>query len=283
MTDPLVAPAGTVTTIDVEFQLVDAADVPLNLTALAPWVDPKFVPVMVTDEPMGPAVVDKLAILGTWYTVNGVPLLGVPFTVTTTFPDVAPLGTGTVMLVAVQFVGVAAVPLNIIVLPPCGDPKFTPVIATEVPAGPAIGDMPLIVGVVETVKGTALLEIPFTTTTRLPDVAAIGTGTEILVAVQFVGDAATPLNVTVLVPWVDPKLVPAIVTGAPGTAVVGETAPISGSGICPLNVLLTLSKVAVSRVDVLPLASTSPTSTFVVMVIVCVDPNWVQFTPSGDW
>lgn len=46
------------------------------------------------------------------------PLLATPLTVTTTFPLVAPLGTGTAMLVALQLVGVAAVPLNVTVLDP---------------------------------------------------------------------------------------------------------------------------------------------------------------------
>ena len=45
-------------------------------------------------------------------TVKLIPLLAAPPTVTTTFPLVAPAGTGTAMLVALQFVGVAAVPLN---------------------------------------------------------------------------------------------------------------------------------------------------------------------------
>ena len=46
------------------------------------------------------------------------PLLAVPPTVTTTFPVVAPVGTGTAMLVALQLVGVAEVPLNVTVLVP---------------------------------------------------------------------------------------------------------------------------------------------------------------------
>ena len=39
-------------------------------------------------------------------TVKPTPLLATPPTVTTTFPLVAPLGTGTVMLVALQALGV---------------------------------------------------------------------------------------------------------------------------------------------------------------------------------
>ena len=51
-------------------------------------------------------------------TVNIRPLLACLFTVTTTLPEAAPEGTAVVMLVAVQAVGVAAVPLNVTVLLP---------------------------------------------------------------------------------------------------------------------------------------------------------------------
>ena len=69
-------------------------------------------------------------------TVKFTPLLATPPTVTATFPVVAPLGTGTVILVALQTVGVPAVPLNVTVLVPCVAPKFVPVIVTAVPTGP---------------------------------------------------------------------------------------------------------------------------------------------------
>jgi len=60
-------------------------------------------------------------------------LLATPPTVTTTLPVVAPLGTGTAMLVALQLVGVAAVPLNFTVLVPWLAPKFAPVIVHRRP------------------------------------------------------------------------------------------------------------------------------------------------------
>ena len=69
-------------------------------------------------------------------TVNVTPLLVMPPTVTTTLPVVAPEGTGTTMLVALQLVGVAAMPLNVTVLDPCEAPKFVPVMVTDVPTGP---------------------------------------------------------------------------------------------------------------------------------------------------
>ena len=71
-------------------------------------------------------------------TVKFAPLLATPPTFTTTLPVVAPLGTATVMLVALQLVGVPAVPLIVTVLVPCVAPKFVPVRMTEVPTGPDV-------------------------------------------------------------------------------------------------------------------------------------------------
>src|SRR5947207_8161318 len=140
ITFPDVAPDGTGATILVEFQLVGEAAVPLNMTVLVPCDAPKLVPVMVTDVPTGPEVGLRSVMLGAAVvTVNAKPLLPRPPTVTTTFPDVAPDGTGATMLVEFQLVGEAAVPLNMTALVPCDAPKLVPVIVTEVPAGPEVG------------------------------------------------------------------------------------------------------------------------------------------------
>ena len=108
----------------------------------------KLVPVTEISVPTGADAGVKLVIVGGGITVKLTPLLAVPPTVTTTFPVVAPLGTFTVMLVALQHVwhGVAAVPLNITVLDPCEDPKFVPVIDTEVPTMPLVGDRLVMLG-----------------------------------------------------------------------------------------------------------------------------------------
>src|SRR5262249_46232524 len=74
------------------------------------------------------------------------PLLGCPPTDTTTFPVVAPLGTGAVTLVALHAVGVASGPLNVTVLAPCAAPKFPPAIVTTVPTGPDVGDKLVMLG-----------------------------------------------------------------------------------------------------------------------------------------
>jgi hypothetical protein len=85
---------------------------------------------------------------GVVVTVKGWLLLATPPTVTTTFPVVAPAGTGTTMLVADQLVGVAVVPLNVTVLVPFVEPKFAPVIVTDVPTVPLDGVMLVIAGAV---------------------------------------------------------------------------------------------------------------------------------------
>ena len=111
-TFPDVAPLGTVTAMLVALQLVTVAVVPLKETRPLPWVEPKFAPVIVTAAPTAPAVIDRLVILGGETTVKPTPLLFTPLANTTTFPDVAPLGTVTAMLVALQLLTVAAVPLK---------------------------------------------------------------------------------------------------------------------------------------------------------------------------
>jgi hypothetical protein len=193
-TFPVVAPAGTGATMLVALQLVGVAAVPLNCTVLVPCVAPKFVPVIVTDVPTAPDVGDKVVMLGVAFTVKLTPLLAAPDTVTTTFPVVAPAGTGATMLVALQLVGVAAVPLNCTVLVPCVAPKFVPVIVTDVPTAPDVGDKVVMLGVAFTVKLTPLLAAPDTVTTTFPVVAPVGTGATMLVALQLVGVAAVPLN-----------------------------------------------------------------------------------------
>jgi hypothetical protein len=202
-TFPVVAPLGTVTNMLVAVQLVARAFVPLKVTVLEPCDDPKLTPVIVTGVPEGPAFGLKFMMLGAEPvpTVKFTPLLATPPTVTTTFPVVAPLGTATVMLVALQLDGDPGVPLNVTVLVPWLAPKFVPVIVMDVPTAPEFWLSPEIVGPAEvTVKVTPLLATPFTVTTTFPLVAPLGTGTTMLVAPQLVGVAEVPLNVTVLDP-----------------------------------------------------------------------------------
>jgi hypothetical protein len=64
-TPPVVAPVGTVATIEEAPQVVIVvAVVPLNVTVLVPCVPPKFAPVIVTEAPTAADVGDKLVMLG---------------------------------------------------------------------------------------------------------------------------------------------------------------------------------------------------------------------------
>jgi len=198
---PDVAVLGTGTAMLVALQAEGVATVPLKVTVPVPWVAPKFAPVIVTDVPAGPPVGDKPLIAGAGtVTVKLDPLLACPPTVTTTLPVVAPEGAGTAMEVALQLVGVAVVPLNFTVLVPCVVPQFAPAMVTGVPIGPEPGDKLLMLGTgAVTVKFRALLGWPATVTITLPVTAPAGTGAVIDVALQLVGLATAPLNVTVLV------------------------------------------------------------------------------------
>jgi len=108
----VVAAAGTVVPMLVVLQLVVVAIVPLNDTVP---LDPKFVPVIVTEAPTAPLVTERLVIVGVGSTVKLIPLVLTPLAFTTTLPVVAPLGTVVVMLVALQVPTVAVVALNLTV------------------------------------------------------------------------------------------------------------------------------------------------------------------------
>src|SRR5204863_2002132 len=230
-TFPVVAPLGTGTVRLVAIQLLGVATVPLNATVLVPCVAPKFAPVIVTAVPTGPDVGLSVVIEGGTVTVKGTPLLARPPTVTTTFPGVAPLGTGTVRLVALQLVGVVTVPLNATVLVPCVAPKFAPVIVTDVPTGPDVGLSVAIEGGTVTVKGTPLLAMSPTVTTTLPVVAPVGTGTVKLVALQLVGVATVPLKATVLVPRSEERRVGKVGSAVPTGPDVGLSVLIDGGTV----------------------------------------------------
>lgn len=116
-------------------------------------------PLIVTEVPTAPEVGEMLVMLGPAIpTSKPYGLLATPPTVTSTLPVVAPEGTGTLMEVGLQLVGVAAVPLNVTELVPCDVPKFVPVIVTDVPTTAASGVRLLILGSEDvTVKRILLL------------------------------------------------------------------------------------------------------------------------------
>src|SRR5215470_1615292 len=152
---------------------------------------------MTTDDPTIPELGFRLLMLGAGVTVKLEPLLcAPPREVTTTFPVVAPAGTVAVMLLALQVLTVAGVPLNVTV--PCDVPKFEPAMTTEDPTAPVLGVRLLMLGV--TVNVTPLLAWQLTVTMTLPLVAPAGTVAVMLLALQLVEVAGVPLKVTELVP-----------------------------------------------------------------------------------
>jgi len=141
-------PFGTTATIDVLLQLVvDARTMP-NLTVLEPFVAPKLLPVIVTEVPDGPEVGKRLEMTMGFATVKVTELLAVPPTVTTTLaaPFASPDGTTATIDVLPQLVVDAVTPANVTVLLPFVPPKFFPVIVTDVPDGPAVGEILVILG-----------------------------------------------------------------------------------------------------------------------------------------
>lgn len=214
-TFPVVAPEGTVTTTLVSLQLDTVALVPLNLTVLLPCVAPKLEPATVTAAPTAPVVGVRVEIVGVPRTVKLRPFVFTPLAFTMTFPVVAPVGTLATMLVALQLVIVAVVPLNFTFPLPWVAPMLEPAIVIEAPTAPEFGVRLDMLGVASTVNALPLLAVPLTVTTTFPVVAPLGTTATILVALHDVTLAVVLLNLTVLVPCVDPKLVPAMVIEAP--------------------------------------------------------------------
>jgi hypothetical protein len=126
---------------------------------------------------------------------------------------------------------VAVVPLNLTVLPVPPVPKFAPAIVIELPTAPCVGVRLVMLGVASTLKLLPLLATLETVTTTLPVVVPVGTVVTILVALQQVPQtvAVLPLNFIVLVPWLDPKLVPVMVTEAPTAPDAGLRVVIAGA------------------------------------------------------
>ena len=116
----MVAPVGTGAVMLVLLQFDARVWTPLNVTKLCivPTVGPKFVPVMMTLVPMGPEEGEIVVMAGGGVTVKSMALLGTLFTVTTTLPVVAPVGTVTLIIRSDQLVTVKGDPFKVAVLTP---------------------------------------------------------------------------------------------------------------------------------------------------------------------
>ena len=107
-----------------------------------------------------------------------------------------------------------------------------------------------------------------------------GTTATICVLDQLVTeDAATPLNLTELLPCEEPKFEPVTVTEVPRPPILGDM-PVT-KGVVP-TVTAVLSKVALAEAEVLWFVTTIPINTFCAIVIVWVVAIWVQVTPLGE-
>ena len=84
-------------------------------------------------------------------------------------------------------------------------PNVVPVIVTDAPTGPDVGEIAPTEGGTKTVKLVPPLGKLFTVTTTLPVVDPLGTVTTICVSLQLVGTATVPLKLTVLEPCVAPN------------------------------------------------------------------------------
>jgi hypothetical protein len=179
---------------------------------------------MRTEEPTAPTEGAIAVISGV--TVKFPPVPTTPETVTEIGPVVAPTGTGATMVVLLQLVGAAGIPLKLTTLDTCVLPNPLPLIVTAVPTGPTAGDTLVIVAGIVNVSGFEFWLA--TVTINGPVVAFVGTGTAMLESLQVEGVPATPLNVTVLDPCDAPKFPPAIVTLSPALPVAGVALKIYG-------------------------------------------------------
>lgn len=236
---PDVAPAGTVVVMLVAVDAVTVAAVPLNVTVLSAGVVLKFVPVMVTVAPTTPDVGVKLVMVGsvkagtvTVKSVAEVAARAAPATATEIGPVVAPTGTVVLMLVVVDAVTVAAVPLNVTVLLAGVALKLVPLMVTNVPTIADVGEKPVMVGsgrvAVKSVAEVAVM--PSTTTVILPVVAPTGTVVVISVAVNAVMVARLPLIRTVLRSAIVLKFRPEMVIVSPATPNAGVKPVMAGGG-----------------------------------------------------
>jgi hypothetical protein len=218
-------------------------------------------------------------------TVKFAALVAVPAgVVTLILPVVAPDGTFVSIRVpwALTVNDAAATPLNRTAVAPANP---LPLMRTEVPTGPLLGENEEIVGavaVVVTVKFVALIAVPLAVFTVIgPVVAPVGTLATICVAAFDVIVAITPLNFTQVAPV---RLVPLIVTEVPTDPLDGENEEIVGAA----DVVVTVKFVALVAVPlavftvigpvVAPVGTSVPICVAVLDGIVAITPlNLTQF------
>ncbi len=158
-------------------------------------------------------------------TVKLVVLVAVPpGAVTEIRPVVAPAGTVAVILVEELTTKDAVTLLKRTTVAPV---KFVPVIVTEVPTRPEVGENEVMVGAATTVNLVELVAVPFRLVTEIgPELAPGGTVAVICVDEFTVKDAEVLLNLT---PVTLVKFVPKMLTEVPTAPLVGENAVTLGA------------------------------------------------------
>lgn len=166
----------------------------------------------------GPAEMEKSCLA---LTVKGVWLWALPSLVITVIgPVVAPMGTLVVIVLAVNLVIVAFIPLKVTCVGALS--RLLPVMVTVVPIGPEDGVNPVIVGGGFTVKTWVMVVVPPGVVTEIgPVVAPCGTFTVSVVAVALSTWARMPLNLTIFLDGIGSKSDPLMVTCVPTAPDVG--------------------------------------------------------------
>jgi hypothetical protein len=225
---PVVAPAGTVAVICVGLTTVNVAATPLKFTAVTPAkLSPKTMRLsleMVMSAPTAPAVGEKPKMVGGRRTTKLAPLVAVPAGLVTVMgPVVAPAGTVAVICVLLLSVKTAVMPLKRTSVVPV---KFVPVMVTDAPTGPDVGEKLAIVGGRMTTKLALLVAVPAGLVTVMgPVVAPAGTVAVIWVGLLTVNEALTPLKRTSVT---STKFTPRMVTLVPTVPAVGEKLEMDG-------------------------------------------------------
>jgi len=229
---PVVAPIGILAVMLEAVDVKTTAVVPLNFTVLLDGILLKFSPLITTLAPIAPlsGVIDVM--VGDPSTLKLLLLvIVIPLTMILIGPVVAPAGIVVVILVVVDAVTVAGIPLNETVLLVGVVLKFVPEIIMVAPSAPLLGLNPVSVGVGATEKLFALnTVIPFNESEILPVVAPTGTVVIRLVEVDALTGVSTPLKLKILFAEVVLKLDPVIVTLAPTAPLPGLKPEMAGVG-----------------------------------------------------
>jgi hypothetical protein len=263
---PVDAPTGTITVILVGVDPVTIAVTSLNFTIFSESVSLKLVPEIVTIAPAAPLKGIKSVIVGVGNTVKSDVLVTViPFNVKEILPVVAPEGTVVIILVDVEPVTIDGVLLNCTTLFAGVALKFVPLIVTVALNAPLVGVKAVIVGVGNTVKFVVpVIVTPLTKIEIGPVIAPAGIVAVMLVDVDAITLAITPLKETVLFEGVVLKLVPEMVTVAPSAPLEGLKLVIVGAGnTVKFVVLVTVTPLLVNVI--LPVVA--PAGTVVVMLV----------------